>query len=54
MLICAFARSDPGRVREQNEDSHHPGMTLFAVADGLGGHSAARAQPPWRRPRPSW
>ncbi len=40
MLICAFARSDPGRVREQNEDSHHPGTTLFAVADGLGGHSA--------------
>ncbi|HEV8648540.1 MAG TPA: protein phosphatase 2C domain-containing protein [Actinomycetes bacterium] len=40
MLICAFARSDPGRVRDRNEDSHHPGRTLFAVADGLGGHSA--------------
>jgi len=40
MLICAFARSDPGRVRERNEDSHHQGRTLFAVADGLGGHSA--------------
>jgi PPM family protein phosphatase len=40
MLICAFAGSDPGRVRERNEDSYHSGRTLFAVADGLGGHSA--------------
>jgi len=40
MLIRAFARSDPGRVREANEDSLYQGETLFAVADGLGGHSA--------------
>ncbi len=39
MLICAFAASDTGMVRDGNEDSLYRGTTLFAVADGLGGHS---------------
>jgi PPM family protein phosphatase len=40
MRIAAFAASDVGRVREQNEDSLYKGATLFAVADGMGGHQA--------------
>ena len=32
--------TDIGRVREINEDSLCSGSTLFAVADGMGGHTA--------------
>ncbi len=34
------ARSDTGRVRQQNEDSIHADGSVFAVADGMGGHLA--------------
>lgn len=39
-----FYLTDPGKVREQNEDSviivkNHSGEYLMAVADGMGGHS---------------
>ncbi len=40
MQLTAFAASDPGLVRAGNEDSLYAGSTLFAVADGLGGHAA--------------
>jgi protein phosphatase len=40
MHVSAFAATDRGRVRETNEDAHHCGTTLFAVADGLGGRRA--------------
>ena len=40
MHVSAFAASDRGRVRETNEDAHHRGARLFAVADGLGGRRA--------------
>jgi PPM family protein phosphatase len=40
MHVSAFAATDPGRVREGNEDAHYRGTRLFAVADGLGGHRA--------------
>ncbi|TDX67024.1 protein phosphatase [Methylosinus sp. sav-2] len=38
----AFALSDKGRVRAENEDNFlsKPHMGLFAVADGMGGHAA--------------
>jgi PPM family protein phosphatase len=37
----AFAAvTDPGRVRQNNEDSVLAEETLFVVADGLGGHAA--------------
>lgn len=34
------AQTDVGRVRERNEDSYYTGTSVFAVADGLGGHRA--------------
>jgi serine/threonine protein phosphatase PrpC len=40
MHVSGFAATDRGRVREGNEDAHYCGTTLFAVADGLGGHRA--------------
>jgi len=33
-------RSDPGRVRRNNEDSYHARSPLFVVADGMGGAQA--------------
>jgi len=37
-------RSDPGQERPRNEDNYccleHKGITLLAVADGMGGHAA--------------
>jgi PPM family protein phosphatase len=38
MRLSSFARTDVGRARSGNEDSHVRGRTVFAVADGLGGH----------------
>ena len=32
--------TDPGRIRQQNEDSVLVDSTMFAVADGMGGHKA--------------
>ena len=42
MSIEVFARTDPGPVRENNEDSFlvEASTGLFAVADGMGGHAA--------------
>lgn len=40
MRITAFAATDVGRHREGNEDSMFSGQTVFAVADGMGGHQA--------------
>jgi serine/threonine protein phosphatase PrpC len=40
MHVSGFAATDRGRFREGNEDAHYCGTTLFAVADGLGGHRA--------------
>lgn len=41
ILICAVGDSDQGRVRSRNEDSFlaFPERSLFAVADGMGGHA---------------
>ncbi len=39
-LITSAARSDTGLVRTGNEDSAFAGHTLFAIADGMGGHAA--------------
>jgi serine/threonine protein phosphatase PrpC len=36
--VTARGRSDVGRVRSGNEDALFLGSTLFAVADGMGGH----------------
>ena len=38
MRLSSFAGSDVGRTRSGNEDSYFCGQTVFAVADGLGGH----------------
>ena len=40
MRITAYADSDKGRHREHNEDNYFAGSTVFAVADGMGGHAA--------------
>lgn len=42
MPLVAAGRTDVGCVRKHNEDSLHldPGLGLFVVADGLGGHAA--------------
>jgi PPM family protein phosphatase len=38
MRLSSFAGTDVGLLRSGNEDSHLRGRTVFAVADGLGGH----------------
>ena len=49
--VTAHGRSDVGRVRSGNEDALLIGATVFAVADGMGGHrggevaSAAALEP---------
>src|SRR5687768_122861 len=40
MRITAYAKTDVGRHREGNEDNMFSGSTVFAVADGMGGHVA--------------
>jgi serine/threonine protein phosphatase PrpC len=42
ILICAIGDSDQGRMRSRNEDSLvvFPERSLFAVADGMGGHAS--------------
>lgn len=40
MAVRTCATTDTGVLREQNEDSCFAGATVFAVADGLGGHAA--------------
>lgn len=40
MRVHASGRTDVGRVREVNEDAFHVGDSVFAVADGMGGHLA--------------
>ncbi len=39
MRVSAFARTDVGKVRQDNEDDFFSGEQLFAVADGMGGHA---------------
>jgi protein phosphatase len=60
MRLSSFAGSDVGRLRSGNEDSYFCGQTVFAVADGLGGHqggevasAAASSRWPPRRRRSS-
>ena len=40
MRITAYAATDVGRHREINEDNLFSGSSVFAVADGMGGHAA--------------
>lgn len=40
MRIVAHGATDVGLLRSNNEDSFHCGETVWAVADGLGGHAA--------------
>lgn len=40
LTVNAAARTHVGLVRRRNEDAFHLGNSLFAVADGLGGHAA--------------
>ncbi len=40
MRVHAGGRTDVGQVREANEDAFHVGDSVFAVADGMGGHVA--------------
>ena len=38
--VTAAAATDVGQLREGNEDSFFAGASVFAVADGMGGHQA--------------
>ena len=38
--LHAAGLTDVGQVREGNEDAMHVGDSVFAVADGMGGHAA--------------
>jgi protein phosphatase len=40
IAVRAAAATDVGRVRAHNEDSHLVTGSVFAVADGMGGHAA--------------
>lgn len=40
LAVEAAARTHIGLVRRRNEDAVYSGRSLFAVADGLGGHTA--------------
>ena len=40
VTIDAAGATDQGRVRARNEDAYLVGASVFAVADGLGGHPA--------------